>query len=392
MEWTPARIRLFREAGLCQSQEGFATALGFAKRTIGNAERGAHPPGLALRRALDHALANASDAQRARFFAADHGAAPVVGGEHEAVELARRVAASDVGHETVSRLELAVDDLATRYPSTPPAELLADVRRHLSYVMCLVERRTTLREHHRLLVTAGWLSLLAATLHIDVKQCAAAAGWLTTAASLAQETEHAEIYAWRYETEAWQVLTDGDYPRALTLSQAAQQQAPRGSSAAIQATAQEGRAWARLGGAKDTYGVINRVDGLAAALPQPDRPEHHYRYDPDKALAYTATTLAWVGDSAAESHAREVIARLGSPQAVGRRPRRVVLAQLDLALALLASDRPDEASAAALGAMLSGWVVPSSHWRALEVVTAVEARGLSEATDLRETYEVMRRG
>lgn len=225
-----------------------------------------------------------------------------------------------------------------------------------------------------------------------MKQHAAAAEWLTTAASLARETEHAEIHAWRYETEAWQVLTDGDYPRALTLSQAAQQWAPRGSSAAIQATAQEGRAWARLGEAMHTYGVINRVAELTASLPVPDRPEHHYRYDPDKALAYTATTLAWVGDSAAESHAREVITRFDSPQAAGRRPRRVVLAQIDLALALLTSDRPDEASAAALGAMLSGWVVPSNHWRAWEVVTAVEACGLSEATDLRETYEVMRRG
>ncbi|MGH3813588.1 MAG: hypothetical protein ACRDUV_14235 [Pseudonocardiaceae bacterium] len=60
-------------------------------------------------------------------------------------------------------------------------------------------------------------------------------------------------------------------------------------------------------------------------------------------------------------------------------------------MALLASDRPDEASAAVLGAMLSGWVVPS-HRRALEMVAAVEARGLSEATDLREAYAVMRRG
>ncbi|MGH3921482.1 MAG: hypothetical protein ACRDTT_01175 [Pseudonocardiaceae bacterium] len=59
-------------------------------------------------------------------------------------------------------------------------------------------------------------------------------------------------------------------------------------------------------------------------------------------------------------------------------------------MALLASDRPDGASAAALGAKLSGWVVPSNHWRALEVVTAVEARGLSEAADLREAYEMMR--
>jgi hypothetical protein len=45
----------------------------------------------------------------------------------------------------------------------------------------------------------------------------------------------------------------------------------------------------------------------------PDRPEHHYRYDPAKAEAYTATTLAWVGDPAAERFARHVLARLESP-------------------------------------------------------------------------------
>ncbi len=70
MEWTPARIRLLRDAGLGESQEDFATTLGVTKRTIGNAERGAHPPSLALRRALDQALEHASAIQRDRFLAA----------------------------------------------------------------------------------------------------------------------------------------------------------------------------------------------------------------------------------------------------------------------------------------------------------------------------------
>lgn len=68
--WTPPRIRLFRDVGLCQSQYDFARTLGVAKRTVGNAERGTHPPGLALRRALDQALEHASDLQRDRFLAA----------------------------------------------------------------------------------------------------------------------------------------------------------------------------------------------------------------------------------------------------------------------------------------------------------------------------------
>jgi transcriptional regulator with XRE-family HTH domain len=70
VEWTPARIRLFRAEGLCLSQDEFAAELGFVKRTVGNAERGIHPPSLALRRALDQALEKASDVQRDRFLAA----------------------------------------------------------------------------------------------------------------------------------------------------------------------------------------------------------------------------------------------------------------------------------------------------------------------------------
>ncbi len=155
------------------------------------------------------------------------------GDEHEALELGRRVAATDVGTETLGRLENMVDKLAIKYPVTPPQELLEPVRRHVSYVARLLDARKTLDEHHRLLVVGGWLSLLAATLNIDLERRNTVASWLATATSLARETGQDEIHAWRYETEVWQLLTDGDYRRAAELSQAAQQFAPRGSSAAI---------------------------------------------------------------------------------------------------------------------------------------------------------------
>jgi hypothetical protein len=85
--------------------------------------------------------------------------------EIEALELARRVAASDVGTETLDRLELAVDDLAMAYQGTPPAELLKRVRRHLSYVSHLLDANKMLIEHRRLLTVGGWLSLLTSTCH-----------------------------------------------------------------------------------------------------------------------------------------------------------------------------------------------------------------------------------
>jgi len=213
--------------------------------------------------------------------------------EMDAWELARRVQASDVGAETLDRLELAFDELATAYPNTPPQNLLERVRQHSSYVTRLLDGKMTLAEHQRLLTVGGWLSLLGATVHIDLEQHHAATARLRTTATLARQTGHREIEAWCYETEAWRVLTDGDYVRAVELSQIAQQTAPAGTSALIQATAQEGRAHARLGRAKETYAAIDQVQTMSAALAVPDRPkEHHYQYDPAKFISYAATTLA----------------------------------------------------------------------------------------------------
>lgn len=310
--------------------------------------------------------------------------------ELDAVELARRVEASDVSPETLTRLEAAVDELATAYAGTPPAELLPRIRRHLAYIGRLVDARMTLAQRRRLLVTGGWLSLLAATVHIDLRHGTAAKARLVTAAQLAGHAEHAEIAAWCLETRAWDVLTVGDYQRAVELSRRAQDIAPRGSSAHIQATAQEGRAWARMRQRAQTRDALDRVDRLVASLSVPDRPEHHYHYDPDKALSYSATTLAWAGDPAAEEYARAVIDHLGTPTGKPPRPRRVASAQLDLGLALLAAGKPDEAGAVAVTAIASGRVVPSNWWRATEVLTGVERTGVPEADDLREVYRAHR--
>lgn len=311
--------------------------------------------------------------------------------EEEAFELARRVGASDVGDETIGRLGSAVDDLAIAYSNTPPAALLGRIRTHLAYVDRLLDVRKTLAEHSRLLVVGGWLSLLGATVHIDLKQYSAATARLKTAASLARHAGNDEIRAWCFETEAWQVLTDGDYPRALELSRAAQDVAPPGSSAAIQATAQEGRALARLKLSTETYGAIERVKRLVSPMPKPEHPEHHFRYDPDKSVAYTATTLAWLGDPAAEGYAREIIARLAPADDVQKWPRRVASANIDLALALLVTGRLDEACDATLRAVSSGRMVPSNYWRVAEIVKAVEAQRLPEAVVLREAYEAMQK-
>lgn len=329
------------------------------------------------------ALAPTSPQRRQRRPVADTAAAD---DEIAALELARRAEASDVGNGVLERLELTVDELATAYPGTPPAELLGRVRTHLGYAGQLLDARATLAQHRRLLVTGGWLSLLAATCLIDLHEDRSAAAHLRTAAQLAREAGHAELTAWCLETQAWQVLTAGGYRRAAGIAQAAQHVAPRGGSAFIQATAQEGRAWARLGAAPETRAALARVEKLVSPLPMPGRPEHHYRYDPAKSQAYTATTLSWLGDPAAESYARQVLARLECTADGPPRPRRAASARLDLSLALIAAGRPDEAAGTALQAVTSGRLVPSNYWRAREVIDAVAERGLPEVRELSEAY------
>jgi transcriptional regulator with XRE-family HTH domain len=308
--------------------------------------------------------------------------------EIAALELARRAEASDVGNGTCEWLELAVDDLATAYPRSAPGDLLPRARTLLAYTTRLLDGRTTLgqRQRQRLMVSGGWLSLLAATLLIDQHQDDAASAYLRTAMQLARETGHTEIAAWCAETRAWQLLTSGGYRQAVKLSRAAQEVASSGGSAHIQATAQEGRAWARLGDSRQTRAALAAVERLVSPLPPPERPEHHYVYDPPKARVYVATTLAWLGDNAAEPAARDILAALENHGADPPRPRRIALARLDLALALATAGKLDESAASASAAVASGRLAPVDRPRVHEIVAVVTGRAAPGAAELAEAY------
>jgi transcriptional regulator with XRE-family HTH domain len=303
--------------------------------------------------------------------------------ETGAIELARRCTASDAGETAVTLLEQAADDLAVAYASARPADLLARTYGHLEYAAGMLSGRMTLSEHRRLLITTGWLSLIAATSLTDLRRHPAALAYLRTAAQIAKEAGHAEIASWALETRAWQALITNDYTLAARLATEAQDIAPRGSSPHIQATAQEGRALARLGDKAGTYDALARTEALVSRMIPPDNPRHHYQYDGTKQETYVATTLAWIGDPAAVPMARQVLARVEGAADGVPRPRRAALAMLDLALALARTGQPDEAAAEALGAVTSGLVVPSSWWRAAEVISVIPATvpGRAELAD-----------
>ncbi|GGM21597.1 helix-turn-helix domain-containing protein [Micromonospora yangpuensis] len=369
------------------------TARGLSLRALGqlahrgkshlhDLETGVKAPALETARHLDEVLEAGGALARLVGQPVDHDA--------EADELLARVRASDVSAETLTRIEASVDDLASAYATSRPVDLLPLVRRRLAYVGRLLDGRGTLAQRRRLIVAGGWLTVLRATVHIDLLQRSAGSAHLVAAARLAEHAEHREIQAWCLETQAWDRLTQGGYRQAIDLSQQAQRVAPRGSSAHLQATAQEARGWARVGDVRRTRAVLDRLEQLTSNLPMPERAEHHYRYDPTKALAYTATTLSWAGDPAAVQVARVALAELDPRGDGGERPRRSASARLDLALALVAAGQPDEASTVAAEAIRSGRVVSSNWWRAREVLERVEQIDAAEASVLRAAYQVYR--
>ena len=278
-----------------------------------------------------------------------------------------------------------MDDLATAYPGTPPAVLLDRVRGYLGYVTRLLDASATLAERRRLLVAGGWLSLLAATTLIDLHRDHAAAAHLRTAAQLARETGHAEIAAWCLETQAWQVLTAGT-TSGQSISPRPRSGSPR-NPAARSSRPPPRKAAPGPGSATPARPAPRSAASRrwSSPLPVPDRPEHHYRYDPPKAQFYVATTLSWLGDTAAEGIARQVLAAIEAPE-LRPRPRRAALARLDLALALTAAGKHDEATGVALDAVRSGRLAPVDGRRAREIVLAVAERGVPEAAELAEAY------
>jgi hypothetical protein len=310
--------------------------------------------------------------------------------ELEALELVRRVEASDLSRATLERLELDFDDMACAYSGTPPLVLLDRVRTHLRYVSRLVDARSTLAQKRRLLIVGGWLSLLSATLYTDLAKKTAARAARSTAFSLGAHAGQPEVQAWAFEIDAWSALVNRDYPAALAATEAGAELAPYGSSVAAQIAAQEARAAARVKDHPRTLAALGRANEALASLAVPERPEHHFTYDGRKLEWYTGTVLAWLGDDkCAEEISRGVIRQY---EKANHSPRRLITARLGLGL-VLAGKEPDEAAQLGSAAIASGWLVPSNSWRAGELESVLHGRypDLPEARELHEQWREYRK-
>ncbi len=286
----------------------------------------------------------------------------------EAIELVRRVEASDTGPATLEGLTSATDRMARSYTSSLPADLLVPLRLYRGYITNLLGGHATLAQRRELIVLAGWLSLLTAICDIDLRHDGAAAVNLKAAHAMAHEADHSLLTAWALETEAWQALTASRPDQTVSLSQAARDLTTVGTSAHVQITIQAARGSARLGLARATHQLLEESATSLNLMPPPEHPEHHFTFDRRKHISYTATTLAWLGDDPATAgeYARQAVAQYDTGATDGRWRSRLASARLDLAL-ILARQEPGEAAELGVLALDSGYLRPSNMWRAVEL-------------------------
>ena len=150
------------------------------------------------------------------------------------------------------------------------------------------------------------------------------------ALSLGTEADHAEIKAWAHEIRAWIALTTGNYHGVVARRRTGIEAAPH-HSVAIQLSAQEAKAWARIGDRRQTEVALDKGRRLLEAMPYPDNLDHHFVVDPTKFDFYMMDCYRHLAeDRMAETLATEVIQASTDFDGTERAPMRLAEARITL--------------------------------------------------------------
>jgi tetratricopeptide (TPR) repeat protein len=191
-------------------------------------------------------------------------------------------------------------------------------------------QRLTLTQHREILTLGGWIALLLACVEYDSGDRQAAETTRRGALSLGTEADHAEIKGWAHEIKAWIDLTTGNYHGVVSAARAGIEAAPH-HSVAIQLSAQEAKAWARIGDRRQTEVALDKGRRLLEAMPYPDNLDHHFVVDPTKFDFYMMDCYRHLAeDRLAETLANEVIQASTDFDGTERAPMRLAEARITL--------------------------------------------------------------
>ena len=254
--------------------------------------------------------------------------------EHElfnTMELARLLDSADIGAGTLDALEEAADLLCRAYPKTPSAVLRSRIKKRLKHVIDLLDGRTSISQHRRLLIVAGWMIALLGCVHYDMQDPEEAEAARRTAHQIAKEAEDADLLAWTCEIAAWFALVENRYEDVIEAALAGLAIKTSGS-VGIQLHLQEAKGHARIGNSRETHRALKEASIILAELPPPEHPDNHFVFDHSKWMHYAATIYTWLGDDQrAKEHAIEVIDEHLRPDGSTRAPMRTAEARLSLA-------------------------------------------------------------
>lgn len=261
----------------------------------------------------------------------------------DTLEIVSRLQASDVNDATLEGLRITIDKLCSEYPYMPPGELITEGRQWLRRIVELQDQRLSFRQRRDTLELAGWLSLLVGCLEYDLGDRQRAEATRKMALQLGQDVENSGVLGWAHEMRAWFSLTSGDYRGVIAAAQAGQIAAGN-HSAGVQLVAQEAKAWARMGKAREMESSLEKGRQLLEAMPYPENTDNHFVVDPAKFDFYAMDCYRQAGqDRLARTLAEEVIRSGTDFDGTERKPMRIAEARITLGVAAAHEGDLDEA-------------------------------------------------
>lgn len=310
----------------------------------------------------------------------------------DTLELLRRVRSSAIDSSTIDALNITVEQLCCDYPHADARELMKTSKEWLGKMTELLANHLTLDQHRDVLNNAGMLALLVGCLEYDVGDARAAEATRRMALELGKESGEPGIVGWAHEMLAWFQLTAGNYRAVIAAADAGTLVAPS-QSVAVQLYGQQAKAYARMGMAEEVHAALEKGRALLDRLPYPERPEHHFAFDPDKWDFYAMDTYRIVGsDQLAKRNAEEVIQRSVSPEGTLVTPMRRTEAELTLAVVAARQGDVEQATALGMQALQSGRRSrPSLLMVATELAHELDTYGAAAGADFRDLLSDLKR-
>ncbi|MBN9759895.1 hypothetical protein Ae406Ps2_6364 [Pseudonocardia sp. Ae406_Ps2] len=221
--------------------------------------------------------------------------------------IVQRLQRSDIDGATLDALRITIDQLCCDYATVPSRQLVDQGHRWLHHVSGMLAGSLTLSQHREAMVLAGWLALLVGCVEWDMGRAADAEKTRRAALSLAREAENAELAGWAHEMKAWFALTGGDFRGVIAAAKEGAELAPS-HGVAVQLSAQEAKAWARMGDRRQVELALERGRQQLERLPYPNDVTNHFVVDPAKYDFYVMDAYRILGENElAKTYADEVL-------------------------------------------------------------------------------------